>query len=226
MSGLVPGDPSRVAHLQDLAQGTQVGEKIDEIAPHHSGCRKQALNDAVVTGDEITALKQTIDQQQAVEPEQRRQQGAVGQDGREAPGVGCDHRHQPHGQQHQEQQVNQKAQQVGKQPAAIAPEEVVECPDAAPAQVAGALKDDPYDPARLLADRVSPVTREVFAHADNLGKFTAHAPVPFALERQLRVAYRIAGKDALHAFVLEPEADVVVFGQALYIECDTVAVFK
>ncbi|MNE84559.1 hypothetical protein D3C80_1814770 [compost metagenome] len=88
MGCLVPGDTPRVAHFHDLTQGSHVGKKVDEVAPHHPRCRQQAFDDAVVTGHEPPTLEQPVDQQKAVEPQQRRKQYAVGQDRGETPGTG------------------------------------------------------------------------------------------------------------------------------------------
>ncbi len=66
----------------------------------------------------------------------------------------------------------------------------------------------------------------MLAHADDLGEAPVHARHPVALERQLRVGDGVAGEDALHALLLEAEADVVVLGETLHVEGDAVAVFQ
>ncbi|MNI01544.1 hypothetical protein D3C73_543930 [compost metagenome] len=46
------------------------------------------------------------------------------------------------------------------------------------------------------------------------------------MQCQFRVAHRVAGEDALHAFLFEAEADVVVFGEALHIEGNAIAILE
>ncbi|MNF85158.1 hypothetical protein D3C84_675450 [compost metagenome] len=226
VGGLVPRHAARIAHFHDLTQSPHVGKKVNEVAPHHPWRRQQTFDDAVVAGDKPAALEQPVEQHQAIEPEQCFEQGAVGKDRGIAPGLGRDHRHQPHRQQHDKQQVDHKAQQVGDQSATITPQEIIEQARGAPAEVFGALEHDADDPARFLPDRVLQIPREMFAHADHLGKRAVHAKHPRLLERQLRVAHGIASEDALHAFVFEAKTDVVVFGEALDIEGNAVAIFQ
>jgi len=88
------------------------------------------------------------------------------------------------------------------------------------------LKHDADDPARLLSDRMLQVSGEMLAYTDDLGEFPVHAERPRLFQRQFRIADGIAGEDAFHAFLLEAETDVVVLGETLHVEGNTVAVFE
>ena len=69
-------------------------------------------------------------------------------------------------------------------------------------------------------------SREMFTNTNNLCCGAIHTGDPAGFKRQFGIGNRKAGENAHHALLFEAKADIVIFGQALHVKGNAIAVFQ